>query len=76
MYTRGTDFDKPGIYGGSVRVWTNAWDVFRRTASRSGPGRRDDVDLFRGVSFFLVLGGISYFYFDFSSSNAHVLLQV
>ena len=28
------DFHKPGIYGGSGRVWANTWDVFRRTPSR------------------------------------------
>ena len=38
-----TDFHKPGIYG-SGRVWANAWDVFRRTPSRGGRGRRAAVD--------------------------------
>ena len=38
MYTSEADFHKPGIYGGSVRVWANAWDVLRRTASRGGRG--------------------------------------
>ena len=33
-----------GIYG-SGRAWTNAWDVFRRTPSRGGHGRRAAVDL-------------------------------
>ena len=42
------DFHKLGIYG-SVRVWANAWDAFRRTPSRGGRGRRAAVDLFRGV---------------------------
>ena len=37
------DFHKFGIYG-SVRVWANAWDVFRRTPSRGGRGRRAAVD--------------------------------
>ena len=37
------DFHKPGIYG-SGRVWANAWDVFRRTPSRGGRGRRAAVD--------------------------------
>ena len=37
------DLRKPRIYG-SVRVWANAWDVFRRTASRVGRGRRAGVD--------------------------------
>ena len=39
MYTSETDFNKPGIYGGSVRVWANPWDVFHRTPSRGGRGR-------------------------------------
>ena len=51
MYTSEGNFHKPGIYGGSVRVWANAWDVFRRTPSRGGRGRRAAVDLFRGVLF-------------------------
>ena len=37
------DFHNPGIYG-SGRVWANAWDVFRRTPSRVGHGRRAAVD--------------------------------
>ena len=37
------DFHKPGIYG-TGRVWTNAWDVFRCTPSRSGRVRRATVD--------------------------------
>ena len=49
MYTSEADFHNPGIYGGSVRVWANAWDVFRRTPSRGGRGSRAAVDLFRGV---------------------------
>ena len=49
MYTSEGDFHKAGIYGGSVRVWANAWDAFRRTPSRGGRGRRAAVDLFRGV---------------------------
>ena len=44
MYTSEADFHKPGIYGGSVRVWANAWDVFRRAPSRVGRGRRAAVD--------------------------------
>ena len=32
-----------------MRLWANVWDVFRRTPSRSGCGRRAAVDLFRGV---------------------------
>ena len=37
------DSHKPGIYG-SGREWANAWDVFRRTPSRGGRGRRAAVD--------------------------------
>ena len=48
-YTSKADFHKPRISGGSVRVWANAWDVFRRTPSRGGRGRRAAADLFRGV---------------------------
>ena len=44
MYTSEADFNKPGIYGGSVRVWATAWDVFRRAQPRDGRGRRADVD--------------------------------
>ena len=54
------DFHKPGIYG-SGRVWANAWDVFRRTPSRGGRGRRAAVN-------FVVCfgcGGISFFSFFF-----------
>ena len=40
MYASEADFDKPGIYGGSVRVWDTAWDVFRRAPSRVGRGGR------------------------------------
>ena len=39
------DFHKPGIFGGSGRVYPNAWDVFRRVPSRGGRGRRAAVDL-------------------------------
>ena len=46
VYTSETDFLKPGMYGGSVGVRANAWDVFRRTPSRGGRGRRAVVDLF------------------------------
>ena len=49
VYTSEADFHKPRMYGGSVQVWANAWDVFRRTPSRDGRGRRAAVDLFRGV---------------------------
>ena len=44
MYTSEADFHKPGIYGGSVRVWANALDVFRHTPPRGGRGRRAAVD--------------------------------
>ena len=30
-------------------MWANAWDVFHRTLSRCGRGRRAAVDIFRGV---------------------------
>ena len=46
MYISEADFHKPGIYGGSVRVWATAWDVFRRAPSRVGRDRRVAV---RGV---------------------------
>ena len=49
MYTGEADFHKHGIYRGRVRVWANPWDVFHRTQSRGGRGRRAAVDLFRGV---------------------------
>ena len=51
VYTSEADFHKPGMYGGSMQVWANAWDVFRRTPPRGGRGRRAAVDLFRGVFF-------------------------
>ena len=44
MYTSEADFHKPGIYGGSVRVWAAAWDVFRRAPSRFGRGCWAAVD--------------------------------
>ena len=44
MYTSEADFNKPGIYGGSVRVWATAWDVFRRAQPRVGRGGRTAVD--------------------------------
>ena len=48
--------------------WANTWDVFRRTPSRGGHGRRAAVD------FVVCFGcrGISFFF----SWNAHGLLQV
>ena len=75
MYTSEADFHIPGIYGGSVRVWANAWDVFRRTPSRGGRGCRAAVDLFRGV-FFRDWWDFVFFSLFFFSSNAHGLLQV
>ena len=44
MYTSEADFHKPGIYGGSARVWATAWDVFRRAPPRVGRGGRAAVD--------------------------------
>ena len=70
----GDDFHKPGTYG-SVRVWANAWDVFRRAPSRGGRGRRVAVDYVvcfgRGVFFLCVFCSVFFF-----SSTAHGLLQV
>ena len=43
-YTSEADFHKPGIFGGSVRVWAAAWDVFRRAPSHLGRGGRPAVD--------------------------------
>ena len=36
-------FHKPETYG-SGRVWSNAWNVLRRSPSRGGRGRRAAVD--------------------------------
>ena len=55
------DFHKPGIYG-SGRVWANAWDVFRRSPSRGGRGRRVAVDF---VVCFGWGGFFRFFFFDF-----------
>ena len=49
------DFHKRGIYG-SRRVWTNAWDVYRRVPSRGGRGHRDAVD------FVVCLGGAGFIF--------------
>ena len=62
------DFHKPGIYE-SGRAWANAWDVFRRTPSRGGRGRRAAVD-------FVVCfgcGGVrrDFVFFFVFSSDAH-----
>ena len=62
MYKSEADFRKPGIYGGSVRVWADAWDVFRRTPSRGGRGRRAAVDF---VVCFECLVGFRVFFFLF-----------
>ena len=56
MYTSETDFHKPGIYGGRVRVRATEWDVFRCTPSRGGRGRWAAVDIFRGVFFERLVG--------------------
>ena len=48
-----------------MRAWAHAWDVFRRTPSRGGRGRRVAVDLFRGVFFEwwdFVGGGFVFFF--------------
>ena len=51
VYTSEVDFHETGMYGGSVRVWVNTWDVFRRTSPQGGRGRRAAVDLFGAVLF-------------------------
>ena len=58
-----------------MRVWATEWDVFHCTPSRGGRGRRDAVDIFRGV-FFWCLVGFPFFFRVVFSSNAHYLLQV
>ena len=58
--TREADFHKPGIYGGRLRVWAAAWDMFHRAPSRVGRGGRAAVDFVVGF----VLGG---FHRGFSS---------
>ena len=57
VYTSETNFHKPEIYGGRVRVWANAWDVFPCMPSRVGCGRWAAVD------FVCVLGGADFFCF-------------
>ena len=59
MYTSEADFHKPGIYGGSVRVWAAPWDVFR-APSRVGRGGRAAVD------FVIVLGWADFYRIFFS----------
>ena len=61
MYTSEADFHKLGIYGGSVRVWATAWDVFRRAPSRVGRGRRAAVDFVVCFGW----GGFFSFFFPF-----------
>ena len=56
VYTREAHFRKSGMYGGSVREWVHAWDVFRRTPSQGGRGRRAFVDSFRDVFFQCLVG--------------------
>ena len=51
MYTSEADFHKPGMYAGRALAWANAWDVFRRTPSRGGRGRRAAVGFYRSVLF-------------------------
>ena len=58
------------MYGGSVRVWANAWDLFRRTPSRGGRGRRSAVELFRGV-FFQRLVAFRVFFSSLSFLQTH-----
>ena len=53
------DFHKLGIYG-SGRLWTNAWDGFRRAPSRVGRGRLAAVDF---VACFGLGGIFSCFFF-------------
>ena len=49
VYTREADFRKSGMYGEIVRVWANAWDVFRPVPFKVARGRRAVMELFRGV---------------------------
>ena len=66
VYTSEADFHKPGIYGGSVRVWATAWGVFRRAPSRVGRGGRAAVDFV----VYLWLGGfLSNFFFVFNEAT-------
>ena len=63
------DFHKPGIYGGSGRVWANnACDVFLRMPSRVGFGRRAAVDFVvyfgGGADFFRVVFFDLFFFFE------------
>ena len=66
MYTSDADFHKAGIYGGSVRVWAAAWDVFRRAPSRVSRGGRAAVDF---VVCFGMGGFLSEFFFVFIESR-------
>ena len=58
VYTSEADFHKSGVYGGSVRVWAAAWDVFRRAPSRVGRGGRAAVDFMACFG----LGGFASFF--------------
>ena len=60
MYTSEANFHKTGIYGGSVRVWAAAWDVFGRAPSRVRRGGRGAVDF---VVCFGLCGFLSDFFF-------------
>ena len=52
---------KPGIYGGSVRVWAAVWDVFHRAPSRVGRGGQAAGDFVVCLG----LGGFLSFFFRF-----------
>ena len=76
--TRPISTNKPGIYGNGL-VWANAWDVFSRTPSRVGRGRRAAVDFvvcfgWPRADFFVFF---FFLFFDFFfSPNAHGLLRI
>ena len=68
MCTSEADFHKPGIYGGSARVWATACDVFCRAPSRVGRGRRAAVD-------FVVCFGWGGYFFVFFRFYLFVFLR-
>ena len=70
--TRPISTNPGSMEAGEYGLTRGAKHVFRRTSSRGGRDRRAAVD-FRGV---FGCGGISGGVSDFSSSNAHGLLQV
>ena len=70
VYTSKADFHKPEIYGGRVRVWATERDVFHRTPSRGGRGRRAAKDIFRCVFFQCLVG---FRFFSFSLLRTHTL---